>query len=56
MIGWAITFIVLALIAAVLGFSGIAEVAVNLAVILFLVGIVLVVLSALTGRRPPADV
>lgn len=56
MIGWAVTFIVLALIAAVLGFSGIAEVAVNIAVILFLVGLVLAVLYMLTGRRPPADV
>ncbi len=56
MIGWAVTFIVLALIAAVLGFTGIAEVAMNLAIILFVIGIILFVLFALTGRRPPPDV
>ena len=41
MISWAITFFVIALIAAVLGFSGIAGTAVNIAWILAVVGIVL---------------
>lgn len=53
MIGWAVTFLIIALIAAVLGFSGIAGTAVNIAWILFVVGLVLAVVFFLTGRRPP---
>jgi len=41
MISWAVTFLVIALIAAVLGFSGIAGTAVNIAWMLVVVGIVL---------------
>ncbi|QLQ31679.1 MAG: DUF1328 domain-containing protein [Candidatus Thiothrix singaporensis] len=41
MINWSITFLIIALIAAVLGFSGIAGTAVNIAWILFVVGLVL---------------
>jgi len=53
MISWAITCLIIALIAAVLGFSGIAGTAVNIAWILFVVGIILAVVFALMGRRPP---
>jgi uncharacterized membrane protein YtjA (UPF0391 family) len=53
MISWAITFFVIALIAAVLGFSGIAGTAVNIAWILAVVGIVLALIFAVLGRRPP---
>ncbi len=57
MLSWAITFLVIALIAAVLGFGGIAGVAVGLAKIVFFVAIVLFLVSliygATTGRRPP---
>ncbi len=49
MIGWAVTFLVIALIAAVLGFGGIAGFAVELAKIVFFVAIVLFVLSAIFG-------
>lgn len=52
MIGWAATFLIVALIAAVLGFTGIAGVATNIAWILFVVGLVLAVVFALVGRRP----
>jgi uncharacterized membrane protein YtjA (UPF0391 family) len=52
-ISWAITFLVIALIAAVLGFSGIAGTAVHIAWILAVVGIVLAIVFALIGRRPP---
>ena len=41
MIGWAVTFFVIAIIAALLGFSGIAGIAVNIAWILFVVGLIL---------------
>ena len=53
MISWAITFFVIALIAAVLGFSGIAGTAVNIAWILAVVGIVLALIFAVLGRRLP---
>ena len=53
MINWAITFLVIALIAAVLGFGGIAGTAVGLAKILFFVFIVLFIVSYLMGRRSP---
>ena len=53
MIGWAITFLIIALITAVLGFSGIAETAVNIAWILAVVGIVVAIVFFVMGRRPP---
>ena len=53
MLNWAITFLVIALIAAVLGFGGIAGTAVGLAKILFFVFIVLFIISFLMGRRAP---
>lgn len=52
MIGWAVTFFIIAIVAAVLGFSGIAGAATNIAYILFVVGLVLAVFFAITGRRP----
>ena len=51
MIGWAATFLVIALISAVLGFSGIAGIATNIAWILFVVGLILAIVFALLGRR-----
>jgi uncharacterized membrane protein YtjA (UPF0391 family) len=49
MIGWALTFLVIALIAAVLGFGGIAGFAVEIAKIIFFVAIILFVISAVVG-------
>jgi uncharacterized membrane protein YtjA (UPF0391 family) len=58
MLSWAIFFLIVALIAAVLGFGGIAGTAVGLAKIVFFVFIVLFLISAVyhlvSGRRPPA--
>jgi uncharacterized membrane protein YtjA (UPF0391 family) len=51
MLSWAITFLVVALIAAVLGFGGIAGTAAGIAKILFAVFLVLFVISLLFGRR-----
>jgi uncharacterized membrane protein YtjA (UPF0391 family) len=51
MIGWAATFLVLALVAAALGFWGIAGIATNIAWILFVVGLILAIVFALAGRR-----
>jgi uncharacterized membrane protein YtjA (UPF0391 family) len=53
MISWAITFFIIALIAAVLGFSGIAGTAVNIAWILTVVGLILAIVFFFMGRRPP---
>lgn len=53
MINWSVTFLVIALIAAALGFSGIAGTAVNIAWILFVVGLVLAIIFFITGRRAP---
>lgn len=52
MISWAITFLIIGLIAAVFGFTGIAGAATNIAWILFVVGIVLAIVFAVMGRRP----
>ena len=53
MINWAITFLVIALIAAVLGFGGIAGTAVGIAKILFFVFLVLCLIAFVMGRRVP---
>src|SRR6056297_674895 len=49
MLGWALTFLVVALIAAVLGFGGIAGAAVEIAKIIFFVAIVLFLIAAVVG-------
>ena len=52
MISWAVTFFVIALIAAVLGFTGIAGTAVNLVWICAVIGIIFAVVFGAMGRRP----
>ena len=56
MLGWALTFLVVALIAAVLGFTTIAGAAMGVAKILFYVFLVLflvsLVMNAVRGRGP----
>jgi uncharacterized membrane protein YtjA (UPF0391 family) len=58
MLGWAVTFLIVALIAAVLGFGGIAIISVELAKIIFFVAIILFLISAVfgfvRGRAPGA--
>jgi uncharacterized membrane protein YtjA (UPF0391 family) len=49
MLGWALTFLVVALIAAVLGFGGIAGVSIEIAKIIFFVAVVLFLISAIVG-------
>ena len=57
MLGWALTFFVIAIIAAVLGFGGIAAGAQSIAQILFVVFLVLFLVSLVwhlvAGGRPP---
>ena len=54
MLSWALTFLVIALIAGVLGFGVIAGTAASIAKILFVVFLVLFVIGLLMGRRGPA--
>ncbi len=49
MIGWALTFLLVALVAAVFGFGGIAGTAVEIAKLIFFVDIVLFAISAVVG-------
>lgn len=53
MIYWAAVFLVIALVAAVLGFSGVAGLSMNIAWILFVVGLILAIVFFVMGRRPP---
>ena len=52
MLSWALTFFVVAIIAAVLGFTSIAGAAAGIAKILFFVFLILFVVSLVMGRRP----
>lgn len=56
MIGWALTFLLVAIVAAVFGFGGVAGAAVGIAKLIFFVALVLFAISAaiglLRGRRP----
>lgn len=49
MLGWAVTFLVVALVAALLGFGGIAGTAMEAAKLVFFVAIVLFAISAVMG-------
>jgi uncharacterized membrane protein YtjA (UPF0391 family) len=51
MLSWALTFLVIALIAAALGFGGIAGAATGIAKILFFVFLVAFLISLVMGRR-----
>ena len=57
MLSWALTFLVIALIAALLGFTGVAGTAVGIAKLLFWVFVVLflvsIVASLIRGKSPP---
>lgn len=56
MLGWAVTFLIIALIAAALGFGGIAGTSAGIAQVLFFIFVVLFVVAmvarALKGRPP----
>jgi uncharacterized membrane protein YtjA (UPF0391 family) len=57
MLNWALTFLVIAIIAAVFGFGGIAATATGIAQILFYIFLVLFLISlivAMARGRPPA--
>lgn len=54
MFNWAVAFLIIAIIAGVLGLTGIAGTAVNIAWALFVIGIIFAVVLFLLGRRPLA--
>src|SRR5258707_14416358 len=49
MLGWALTFLIIALVAAVLGFGGIAGLSMEIAKIIFFVAILLFAIAAVVG-------
>ena len=53
MIAWAVTFLIVALVAAAIGFSGLAGNAENAAWVVAVAGIVPAVACGVAGRRPP---
>lgn len=53
MFGWAITFLVVAIVAGVFGFAGVAGTAAWIAKLLFIVGLVVFLMVLVTGPRPP---
>ncbi len=49
MFGWVVTFLIIALIAGVLGFGGIAGASIEIAKVIFVIAIVLFLVSAVIG-------
>jgi uncharacterized membrane protein YtjA (UPF0391 family) len=49
MFGWVVTFLIIALIAGVLGFGGVAGASIEIAKIIFFIAVVLFLVSALVG-------
>lgn len=49
MLGWVVTFLVIALIAGVLGFGGIAGVSIEIAKVIFFIAIILFAISLVMG-------
>ncbi|HWU90026.1 MAG TPA: DUF1328 domain-containing protein [Kofleriaceae bacterium] len=52
MFSWAIAFLVLALIAAIIGFGGLAVSASEIAKIIFIVALIMAIISFIAGRQP----
>jgi uncharacterized membrane protein YtjA (UPF0391 family) len=49
MLGWVVTFLVIALIAGILGFGGIAGASIEIAKVIFFIAVVLFLVSAVVG-------
>jgi uncharacterized membrane protein YtjA (UPF0391 family) len=49
MFGWVVTFLIIALIAGVLGFGGIAGASIEIAKVIFVIAIILFLISAVVG-------
>jgi len=55
MLYFALMFLVVGLIAGALNLAGVSAIAVQISWILFVVGVILVVIHVITGRRTPVD-
>ena len=53
MLSWALTFFVIALIAAVLGFRGVAGLSAEMGYVFVVVAIIFLAVGLLTGHSPP---
>jgi uncharacterized membrane protein YtjA (UPF0391 family) len=49
MLGWVVTFLIIALIAGILGFGGIAGASIEIAKAIFFIAVVLFIISAVIG-------
>jgi uncharacterized membrane protein YtjA (UPF0391 family) len=49
MLGWVVTFLIVALVAGLLGFGGIAGASIEIAKIVFFIAVVLFLISAVVG-------
>jgi uncharacterized membrane protein YtjA (UPF0391 family) len=49
MLGWVVTFLVVALIAGILGFGGVAGASIEIAKVIFFIAVVLFLVSAIVG-------
>ena len=49
MLGWVVTFLIIALIAGILGFGGVAGASIEIAKLIFFVAVVLFLISAVVG-------
>jgi uncharacterized membrane protein YtjA (UPF0391 family) len=49
MLGWVVTFLVVALIAGILGFGGVAGASIEIAKIIFFIAVILFLVSAVVG-------
>ena len=55
MLYYALVFLIIGFIAAVLGAGGAAATATHISWVLFVVGIIFILVHLLTGRRPPVS-
>jgi uncharacterized membrane protein YtjA (UPF0391 family) len=53
MFRWAVIFLIIAIVAAVFGFGGLAGTAAWMAKVLFVIGLALFLVFLMMGRRPP---
>ncbi|MDE1935053.1 DUF1328 domain-containing protein [Bradyrhizobium sp.] len=49
MLGWVVTFLIIALIAGILGFGGVAGASIEIAKAIFFIAVVLFIISAVVG-------
>jgi len=49
MLGWVVTFLIIALIAGILGFGGVAGASIEIAKAIFFIAVVLFIISAVIG-------